>query len=83
MARTLNSKYDFEKGFFTWDILKDAIQLVLKIKTKLDQHTLTEDHERQMEKYRPQENHTKGSPRKRLESLSPIKINDTSMTADS
>ena len=38
MARTLNSKCDFDEGFFTCDILKDAIQLLLKIKTKLGQH---------------------------------------------
>ena len=83
MARTFNSKYDFDEGFFTCDIPKDAIQLVLKIKTKLGQHTLTEDCERWTEKYRPWEKHTKGSPRKRLESLSPKKIIDTSMTSHS
>ena len=35
MARTLNSKCNFTEGFFACNILKDTIQLVLKIKTKL------------------------------------------------
>ena len=81
MARTLNYKCDFDEGFFACDIPKDSIQL--KIKTKLGQHTLTVDHERWIEKYTPWEKHTKSSPRKRLESLSPKKITDTSMTSDS
>ena len=46
MARTLKSKCDFDKGFFTCDIPKDSLQLVLKIKTKLVKHTLTEEHEK-------------------------------------
>ena len=86
MARTLNSKYDSDKGFFSCDIPKDTIQLVLKTKIELGKQTLTEDHERQMEKYRPWERHTKDSesnPRRRLDSLSPKKTNDSSVTSDS
>ena len=63
-----------------------TIQLVLKFKTKLGKHTLTEDHERWTEKYRPWERHTKdseGSSRRRLDSLSPKKVNDSSTTSDS
>ena len=85
MARTLNSKCDFDKGFFTYDILKDAIQLVLKINTKLGKHTLTEEHERWMEKYRPWERHMEDNENntRRLDSLSPRKVNDSSATSDS
>ena len=57
MTRTLNSKCDFDEGFFARDILKDAIQLVLKIKTKLGKHTLTEECEKWKEKYSPWERH--------------------------
>ena len=57
MARTLNSKCDFDEGFFTCDILKDVIQMVLKIKTKLGKHTLTEEHEKWTEKYQLFERH--------------------------
>ena len=74
------------KVSFLCDIPKDAIQLVLKIKTKLGKHTLTEDCERQTEKYRLWERHTKdseGSSRRRLDSLSPKKVNDSSTTLDS
>ena len=86
MARTLNLKCNFTKGFFACDRPKDAIQLVLKIKTKLGKHTLTEDHKRWMEKYRPWERHAKdseGSSRRRLDSFSPKKVNDSSATSDS
>ena len=86
MARTLNSKCNFTEGFFACDILKDTIQLVLKIKTKLGKHTLTEDHERRTEKYRPRERHTKNnevSSRRRLDFLSPKKVHDSSATVDS
>ena len=86
MARTLNSKCNFTKDFFVCDIPKDAIQLVLKIKTKLGKHTLTGDQERWTEKYRPWEKHTKDnevSSGRRLTFLSPKKIIDSSITSDS
>ena len=34
MARTLNSQCNFTDGFFACDIPVDAIELVLKIKTR-------------------------------------------------
>ena len=82
MARKFNSKYDFDDSFFAYNIPKDAMQLVLRIKTKLGQHTLTEDHERQTEKYRPRDKHPRGNPRKRLDSITKRTI-DTSVTSDS
>ena len=53
MARCLNTNCDFDSGFFMSDIPRDAIQVILKIKTKWGKHTLTEDQERRTEKYRP------------------------------
>ena len=32
MARSLNSRCDFENGFFTCDLPEDAILLILKVK---------------------------------------------------
>ena len=86
MARILNSKCDFDKGFFSCDIPKDTIQLVLKIKTKLSKHTLTEEHEKWREKYRPWERNTRDdetNARRRLDSLSPRMVNNSSETSDS
>ena len=58
MARHLNTNCDFTSGFFVCDIPRDAIQVVLKIKMKWRECTLTEDWERRTEKYRPWEGHT-------------------------
>ena len=40
MARLLNSCCDFENGFFSSDLPKDAVLLILKVKTKTRNHTL-------------------------------------------
>ena len=53
MARSLNSRCDFENGFFTCDLLEDAVLLILKVKTKTGNHTLEEDTEKQTEKLSP------------------------------
>ena len=34
MARSLNSRCDFENGFFSCDLPEDTILLILKVKTK-------------------------------------------------
>ena len=39
MARSLNSRYDFENGFFTYDLPEDTVLLVVKVKTKTGNHT--------------------------------------------
>ena len=43
MARSLNSRCDFENGFFTCDLPEDAILLILKVKTQTGNHTLVEE----------------------------------------
>ena len=85
MARSLNSRCDFENGFFTCDLPEDAVLLVVKVKTKTGNHTLVEDTEKQTEKFRPWKKPTedrKASPRKLPGVLTPRK-NDNSMTSDS
>ena len=53
MARSLNSRCDFKEIFFTCYLLVDAVQLVLHVETKQGKHSLKEDKEKRMEKYRP------------------------------
>ena len=53
MARSLNSRCDFNNGFFTCDLPEDAVLLILMVKTKTSNHTLVEDMEKQTEKFRP------------------------------
>ena len=45
MARSLNSRCDFENGCFTCDLPEDAVLLILKVKTQTGNHTLVEDME--------------------------------------
>ena len=59
MARLLNSRCDFENGFFSCDLPEDAILLILKVKTKSGNHTLVEDTEKQTEKFRPWKSYLK------------------------
>ena len=85
MARSLNSKCDFDNGFFTCNLPEDAVLLVVKVKTKIGNHTLVEDTEEWTEKFRPWKKPTKDgktSPRKLSGVLSPRK-NDVSVTSDS
>ena len=67
MARFLNSRCNFKNGFFTCDLAKDAVLLVVKVKTKTGNHTLVEDTEKCNEKFRPWKKPTKdgkSSPQK-------------------
>ena len=85
MARSPNSRCDFENGFFTCDLPEDAVLLVVKVKTKTGNHTLVEDTEKWTEKFRLWKKPTKdrkSSPRKFPGILTPRK-NDNSMTSDS
>ena len=50
MARSLNSRCDFENGFFICDLPEDAVLLILKVKTQTRNHTPVEDTEKQNEK---------------------------------
>ena len=85
MARSLNSRCNFENGFFTCDLPEDALLLVVKVKTKTSNLMLVEDTEKQTEKFRPWKKLTKdrkSSPRKLPGVLTPRK-NNNSMTLDS
>ena len=85
MARSLNSRCNFKNGFFTCDLPEDAMLLVVMVKTKTGIHTLVEDIEKWIEKFRPWKKPTKdgkSSPRKLPGLLTPRK-NDNSMTSDS
>ena len=85
MARSLNSRCDFENGFFTCGLHEDVVLLVVKVKTKTGNHTLVEDTEKWTEKFRLWKKPTKDgktSPRKLPGVLTP-KRNDNSMTSDS
>ena len=75
MARLLNSRCNFENGFFTCNLPEDAVLLILKVKTKTGNHTLVEDTEKQTKD-------GKQVPQKLPGILTPRKI-DNSMTSDS
>ena len=85
MARSLNSRCDFENGFFLCDLPEDTILLVLKVKTKTGNHTLVEDTEKWTEKFRPWKKPTKdgGSSPRRLPGVLTPRKNNNSMTSDS
>ena len=85
MARSLNSRCDFENSFFTCDLPEDTVLLILKVKTQTGNHTLVEDMEKQTEKFRPWKKPTKDRkqvPQKLPGELTPWK-NDNSITSDS
>ena len=85
MSRSLNSRCDFENGFFTCDLPEDTVLLILKVKTKTSNHTLVEDTEKWTEKFRPWKKPIidgKPVPQKLPGILTPWK-NDNSITSDS
>ena len=85
MTRSLNSRSDFENGFFTCHLPEDAVLLIVKVKTKTGNHTLVEDMEKQTENFRLWTKPTKDGkpiPRKLPGILTPRK-NNNSMTSDS
>ena len=85
MARLLNSRCDFENGFFSCDLPQDAVLLILKVKTKTGKHTLVEDTEKQTEMFYPWKKLSKDGkpfPQKLHRILTPKKV-DNSVTSDS
>ena len=85
MARSLNSQCDFENGFFSCNLPEDAVLLILKVKTKMGNHTLVEDTEKQTEKFHPWKKPSKEGkqfPQKLPGVLTPKK-SDISVTSDS
>ena len=85
MARSLNSQYDFENGFFSCNLPEDAVLLILKVKTKMENHTLVEDTEKQTEKFCPWKKLSKdGKPfPQKLPRILTLKKVDNSVTSDS
>ena len=68
MARSLNFRCNFQQGFFTCDLLVDAVELIVHVETKCGKHTLKED----KEKYRPWAKQTDNDGSKHaLDSLTP------------
>ena len=85
MTRSLNSRCNFENGFFTCDFPEDTVLLILKVKTQTGNHTLVEDMEKWTEKFRPWKKPIKDGkqvPQKLPGVLTPWK-NDNSITSDS
>ena len=85
MARSLNSRCDFENGFFTCDLPEDTVLLILKVETLTGNHTLVEDMEKQNELFQPWKKLVKDGkhvPQKLPGVLTPWK-NDNSITSDS
>ena len=85
MARSLNSRCNFENGFFTCDLPEDAVLLILKVKTQTGNDTLIEDMEKRIEKFQPWKKLVKDGkqvPQKLQGVLTPWKI-DNSVTTDS
>ena len=85
MARSLNSRCDFENGSFTCNLPEDAVILILKVKTQTVNHTLVEDTEKWTEKFRLWKKSNKDGkqvPQKLPGVLTPQK-NDNSITSDS
>ena len=85
MARSLNSRCDFENGFFTYDLPEDAIILILKVKTQTGNHTLVEDTEQQTEKFQPWKKLVKDRKQvpQKLPGVLTLWKNDNSITLDS
>ena len=85
MARLLNSRCNLKNGFFSCDLPEDTVLLILKVKTKMANHTLVEDTEKWTEKFHPWKKLSKDRkqvPQKLPGVLTPRK-NDISVTSDS
>ena len=84
MARLLNSQCNFKNGFFSCNLPEDSVLLILKVKTKMGNHTLVEDTEKWTEKFHPWKKQVKDGkqvPQKLSGVLTPKK-NDISVTLD-
>ena len=82
----LNTNCDFDAGFFTSDIPRDTIQVVLKIKTSWGKHMVTEECEKRTKKYRLWERYVQCmtfEPTKGIESLSICKVHDSGSSLNS
>ena len=85
MARSLNSRCDFENCVFTCDLTEDTVLLILKVKTQTGNYTLVENTEKWTEKFQPWKKPIKDGKQvaqKLPGVLTPWK-NDNSITSDS
>ena len=85
MARSLNSRHDFENDFLSCDLPEDVVLLILKVKTQTGNHTLVEDTEKLTEKFWPWKKPTKDRKQvpQKLPGVSTPWKNDNSITSDS
>ena len=85
MARLLNSRCDFENGFFTCNLPEDAVLLILKVKTKTGNHTLVEDRKSGLRSSACGRKKLKIRNKfpKKLPGVSTPRKNDNSVTSDS
>ena len=85
MARSLNSRCDFENGLFTYNLPEDAVLLILKVKTQTCNHTLVEDMEKWTEKFQPWKKPIKDGKQvsQKLPGVLTPQKNDNSITSDS
>ena len=85
MARSLNSRCNFENGFFSCNLPKDTVLLILKVKTKTRNHTLVEDMEKQTERFclwkKPSKDGKQVPPK--LPGVLTLRKVDNSVTSDS
>ena len=82
---SLNSRCDFENGFFTCDLQEDAVLLIPKVKTQTRNHALVEDMEKWTEKFQPWKKPTKDGKQvpQKLPGVSTPQKNNNSITSDS
>ena len=86
MARHLNINSDFSIGYSVCDIPRDTIEVKIKIKTRWGKHTLTDDKERRIQKFRPWGKHIpkmKISTIRKVVSQNPKETNDSGSSSDS
>ena len=81
----LNSRCDFKNGFFSCYLPEDTVLLILKVKTKMGNHTLVEDTEKWTEKFCPWKKPSKDRKQvpQKLPGVLTHKKNDISVTSDS
>ena len=53
MAKHLNASCSFLNGLLLYELTKDIVEVVLKVKTRLGKHTLIEDQYSRTEKFHP------------------------------
>ena len=76
MTRSLNTKCDFKNGFFSCDLLVDAIQVSVHVDIKRGKHTVREDRWQRMERYQTSNKHN-DDPRQILESMTVSDLSDS------